>query len=259
MKALKIIQMILLPLLLIAGLAALVILSARPLRAVPDLHLNLRRIGLKNVMLAGGCILSLAFALLCGIYTLFNLRKRIVLLLLPLLGFAVLGAGAWFCFTRAVQPLAYSYTTRLSSFQAERFGSERIELLPENIQDSLTGYAHYDDGRSESEQVTVTYRSQRFSRERRRFLNSDLPSFTVGDWTCYEWEEGETLFQVQLNRLTRQVVYSRFIGTDRLPAVAPQPMEETEAPTEAPTRAPVTTQAMTSAETGTTEATGTDT
>lgn len=236
MKALKVIQMILLPLLLIAGLIVLVALCAKPLRAVPDLHLNLRRIGLKNVLLAGGCLLCLAFALLCGIYTLFNLRKPLQLLLIPLLGFVMLGAGAWFCFTRAVRPLAYSYTTELSSFRPERFSGEQFDILPTDVSEALTGYSHYDDGTSESEQVTATYRSIRFGTERSRYYNSDLPSFTVGDWLCYEWEEGDTLYQVRLNRLTRQVVYSRFVGPDRLPAVAPQPMEETEAKETEPAR-----------------------
>ena len=236
MKALKVIKLILLPLLLIAGLVILVALCARPLRAVPDLHLNLRRIGLKNVLLAGGCLLCLAFALLCGVYTLFNLRQPTQQLLIPLLGFVLLGAGAWFCFTRAVRPLAYSYTTELSSFRPERFSGEQFDILPTDVSEALTGYSHYDDGTSESEQVTATYRSIRFGTERTRYYNSGLPSFTVGDWLCYEWEEGDTLYQVRLNRLTRQVVYSRFVGSDRLPAVAPQPMEETEAKETEPAR-----------------------
>lgn len=256
MKALKVIKLILLPLLLIAGLVILVALCARPLRAVPDLHLNLRRIGLKNVLLAGGCLLSLAFALLCGIYTLFNLREPLHLLLLPLLGFVLLGAGAWFCFTRTVQPLTYSYTTDPSAFRAESFSGTQFQILPEDAQESLSGYSRYDDGTSESEQVTVTYRSLRFGKERTRYYNSGLPSFTAGDWVCYEWEEGDTLYQVRLNRLTRQVVYSRFVGSDRLPAVAPQPMEETEAKETAPARTEETEPAS---ETQTETETGTDT
>lgn len=256
MKALKVIQMILLPLLLIAGLIVLVSLCAKPLRAVPDLHLNLRRIGLKNVLLAGGCLLSLAFALLCGVYTLFNLKKTLYLLLLPLLGFVLLGAGAWFCFTRTVQPLTYSYTTDPSAFRAESFSGTQFQILPEDAQESLSGYSHYDDGSSESEQVTVTYRSLRFGKERTRYYNSGLPSFTVGDWVCYEWEEGDILYQVRLNRLTRQVVYSRFVGSDRLPAVAPQPLEDTEAPETAPAR---TEETVPASETLTETETGTDT
>lgn len=227
MKALKIIQMILLPLILLAGLAALFYFSAAPLRAVPNLHLNPGRIGLKTILLAAGCLLCLAFSLLCAIYTLFNLRMPIYKLLIPVVLFAVLGLGTWFCFTRAVKPLAYSYMTSFSKLDETRFETEQMELLPAVAKNYITGYARYDDGKYEAERVTVTYRSWDFSRERSRFEQSGLPSFAVNDWVCYELTEGGVLYQVQINRITRQVIYGRFVGAEQLPAVAPQPMEET--------------------------------
>ena len=250
-KALTILQSILLPLLLLAGLAALALWAAKPLQAIPHLHLNPGRLNLRSALLFGGALLSLAFALLAAVYTLFNLREPIYKLLLPVLAFAALGVLCRFCFLNAVQPLTYTYTESVEDFyaesKAESFRTRHHPILPADKLDNVTGYRYYSDGRTEAELVTVTLRVGEFARESSRIrAMSDLTGFQAEDWQCYDLVEDNVRYQVRLNKLIHQVVYCRYVNQEDLPAVAPQPVEEPEPETEAP-RQTQTTESTTGA------------
>ena len=245
MRSIKRLQMILLPLLFAAGLFFLVLLCAMPLRAVPYLHLDFGRIGLKTVLLAAIALLCLAFALLSAVYTVLNLREKITGLLIPIGVFLVLCAGCWLCFTRAVRPLAYTYTVSASALDSERFQTRKVQVLPAYAELHLTGYCLYNDGEYVSERVTATYPRYDMTRERSRLSGLGLTPFLSGDWLCYEFTEDGMLYQAALNTRTRQAVYLRCTDAENLPANSPQPMTEdapasarpTQGQTEAPTEA----------------------
>lgn len=243
-KVLTILQAILLPLLLIAGLVFLVLWTAGPLREIPHLHLNSGRLRLSSAILLGGALLSLAFALLAAVYLLFNLRAPLYRLLLPLLAFAALCAVCRFCFLGGTKPMCYSYTESVEDFHAESDPENfrvRNQLLisPEKAK-GVTAYQHYSDGESEAELVTVTFRVSEYGREAARFRAMDLTAFQVEDWLCYDLEENGVRYQVRLNKLTHQAVYCRFVNGENLPALAPQPLEEPEPEPETPPKSETT-------------------
>lgn len=243
-KVLTILQAILLPLLLIAGLVFLVFWTAGPLREIPHLHLNPGRLRLSSAILLGGALLSLAFALLAAVYTLFNLRAPLYRLLLPLLAFAALCAVCRFCFLGGTKPMCYSYTESVEDFRAEsdpeNFRVRDQLLISQEKAKGVTAYQHYSDGESEAELVTVTFRMSEYGRETARFRAMDLTAFQVEDWLCYDLEENGVRYQVRLNKLTHQAVYCRFVNGENLPALAPQPLEEPEPEPETPPKSETT-------------------
>jgi hypothetical protein len=140
--------------------------------------------------------------------------------------------------------MCYSYTESVEDFRAESDPEnfrvrDQLLISPEKA-NGLTAYQHYSDGESEAELLTVTFRASEFRRETGRFRIMDLTAFQVEDWLCYDLEENGVRYQVRLNKLTHQAVYCRFVNCEKLPALAPQPLEEPEPEPETPPKSETT-------------------
>ena len=227
MKALKIVQAVLLALILLAGAVALV-LWARTLFRYPHLHLALSKVRLSTVLFCALVLISAALAVVAAEYVLFNLRGRLLELLAFTAAYLLLLAGCGYCFRRAVMPLPYTDTEAIADYEKdfapEHFSASK-QVFPQEITGTVTGYRWFKDGDLEAELVNITYELPPYYTETARLRALRLPYFKHELITCYELQEGEVLYQIWVNAETHQIQYCRYINPERLPSYAPQPMK----------------------------------
>ena len=228
MKALKITQAIVLPLLLLVGLAALVLYSSG-LFTEPQLRLEPGRLNAGALALLSLALRSAAFAVLAAVYLCFNLWKEsLPHLLIPVgAGLALLALCGLFL-TLGLRPLRSHYTERLADFQTEfdpgEFRTGTRQIYPPVLTGTVTAYRRYSHGDTLSETVTVMYDSKAYQAELTRIGLLELPSFRWGEWVCSNLELDGSTFQIRHSARTRQIVYGRYCPPEDLPDFAPQPV-----------------------------------
>ena len=231
MKALKIIQAIVLPLLFLAGLIGLVIYLAGVLRA-PNLRIELGRTGISSLVFLSLALLAAAFAILGGVYLFFNLRGRLPHLLIPVGAALALMVLCGLFFTVGIQPMCSTYTESLSDFETEfdsaAFRTNTRQIYPPVLTGTVTAYRRYEHGSTVAETVTVMYDNKAYQAELARIKLLDLPSFRSGEMLCSTVELDGLTYQIRQSGKTRQITYGRYEPPDDLPDFAPQPAERTD-------------------------------
>ena len=214
---------------LAGALIWLIILIGKLLRH-PHLYLDLYKVELSNVLLVGGALLCFALAVVAGIYLEFNVNGRIPDVVISLLCALGLLAGGWFLLKSGMDGIPCTYTTSpadyLTEFRVSEFKTDSMNLYPKEDRGIVSAYSYYENGEVRWQRVIRSFdKLWAYNYEVRRLESLHLDSFEGDNWTCYEKTKGDTVWQIQADKKTQQVIYSRYDKADQKPGVAPDLLE----------------------------------
>ncbi len=195
----------------------------------PHLYLDLHKLELRHVLRLGGALLSFALAVVAGIYLVFNADGRLADVLISLLCCLGLLTGGYFLLKDGLDGLPCTYTASPADYQTEfqpsAFWVDGISLYPREDRGIVSAYSYYENGEVRWQRVIRSFdKLSAYNYEVRRLDALQLDSFEDDNWTCYEKVKDGTLWQVQADKKTQQVVYSRYDRPDQKPGVAPAPL-----------------------------------
>lgn len=199
----------------------------------PHLYLDLHELELSNALLLGGALLSLALAVVAGIYLEFNVNGKLPDVLISLVCCLALLTGSYFLIKGGLEGMPCSYSTSPADYAAEfdaaRFRVDGKNLYPREDRGIISAYSDYKNGEVRWQRVIRSFdKLWAYNYEVRRLDALGLDTFEGDNWICYEKRQGDTVWQIQADKKTQQVVYSRYDKPDQKPGVAPDLLEPSE-------------------------------
>ena len=213
----------------------LYLIHARSLLRLPHLYPDLSKLHLSNLIALGLSVLCLAFAWIAACYLAFNPDQALRQLRLPTLSFVILLAFSALFLRLGIGDVPCSYTHSLTAckteFHPEAYRVGNLSLYPEQPRGRISSYRRYEKDDLLAESVTCSYNRDNFMSESQRISGLGLQSFlppqarAAQETLCYYISRDGCLWQVLVTPKTKTVSYSRFIGAETFPGLAPQPAQ----------------------------------